>query len=144
ALRHADRKGEGRGRQATGTAEGRKRDAVGRKRKAVGRKQWQKKMWRRNSVKRAINRSAQRTNENSPAIYRWDGLVKYEPKSAKRTAENLNLTSVARFTGFAINSLANPALKCWAIFKRPLRGRFSPITDFLRFAFLILLTAHSS
>src|SRR3954471_20375613 len=101
-------------------------------------------MWRRKSVKKAINQSAQRTNENSPAIHRWGGDIKFDLKSAKRTTENLNLTSVARFTGFGINFLANPALKCWAIVKRPLRGRFSLISDSLRFAFILLLTIHCS
>ena len=74
---------------------------------------------------REVFQSAKRTNENSPAIYRWESKTKVESQSAKRTTERWfnALVSVAPFTGFGSTFLpACPALKCWAIFTRPLRG----------------------
>src|SRR6266566_5182263 len=94
---------------------------------------------------RKVFQSAQRTNENSPAIYRWESTAKLESQSAKRTTEDLcaQVFSVARFTGFGINSLGNPALKCWAIFRRPLRGRNQILSCGKAAVFvLLLLTAH--
>jgi protein SCO1/2 len=93
---------------------------------------------------RKVFQSAQRTNDNSPAIYRWESKGKLESQSAKRTTENLcvRVFAVAGFTGFGINSLAN--LKCWAIFTRPLRGQWPRILHSLSFTFCLLLTAHCS
>jgi hypothetical protein len=44
-------------------------------------------------------------------------------KSVKRTTEKYLTISVVRFTDYKLLSDLNPALKCWAIFNRPLRGR---------------------
>ena len=43
-------------------------------------------------------------------------------KSAKRTAEMLAAIFCRRFTGFGSILSLNPALECWAIIGRPLRG----------------------
>jgi len=93
---------------------------------------------------RKTTQSAQRTNENSPAIYRWESRARLESQSAKRTTEGScdGVFSVARFTGSGINSLANPALKCWAIFTRPLCGRWARIFIRLPVAVCLLLSAY--
>ena len=99
------------------------------------------------NFRRRVFQSAQRTNENSPAIYRWESRARSESQSAKRTKESLcaKVFSVARFTGFGINSLGAPALKCWAIFKRPLRGRNQILFCSRAVIFVVLLlTAHCS
>src|SRR5712692_1717769 len=97
-------------------------------------------------MNRGAIKSAQQTNGNSPAIYRWGRKAKFETKSAQRTTENSSnyAFSVARFTGFRFYiSILYPALKCWAIFTRPLRGRFLPDAKFFM-VLLLLLTAHCS
>jgi len=70
--------------------------------------------------------SAKRTNDNSPAIYRW-GKAVIGVQSVKRTAElkriclsNRNFQSVVRFADYVRSSMLFPALKCWAISNRPL------------------------
>jgi len=92
------------------------------------------------------NTSAQRTDENNPAIHRWGPNDKLERKSAKRTAGIFrHASSVARFTGLRLNFfIVNPALKCWAIFKRPLRGHYASIfrqVAVLLFVSCLLLSA---
>ncbi len=92
--------------------------------------------------------SAQRTIGNSPAIYRWEHKDKIETKSAKRTTETSSVCAfpVARFTGFEFHiSILYPALKCWAIFTRPLRGLYLPLfrrSACFVFAFCLLPTAY--
>jgi hypothetical protein len=77
-------------------------------------------------MKEESEESAKRTIENSPAIYRWDGAVcSSVRKSAKRTAENPSrvgvlLPPVSRACEFIFASY--PAVNCWAIVDRPLRG----------------------
>jgi hypothetical protein len=76
-------------------------------------------------------KSAKRTAENSPAIHRWECSWFIDPESAKRTAEQLPenrerhvlqvLSPASRASEYL--GLLYPALKCWAIFNRPLRGR---------------------
>ena len=85
--------------------------------------------------------SAQRTIENSPAIYRWVRKTQFESQPAKRATDVSRAapSSVARFTGFRIHfGRRYPALKCWAIFTRPLRGLMLPFWV----VFFLLLTAH--
>ena len=43
-------------------------------------------------------------------------------RTAELITEKMNSFSVARFTGSRGPALEVPALKCWAIFKRPLCG----------------------
>ena len=69
--------------------------------------------------------SAKRTHENSPAIYRWDRNRHFEssPRSGRPASCFERMPSVARFTGLWVFLVPRyPALKCWAIFARPLRG----------------------
>jgi mannose-6-phosphate isomerase-like protein (cupin superfamily) len=75
-----------------------------------------------------VSMSAKRTNENSPAIYRWEyqqNLVA-SPRSGQqnlRLHQRLWIFSFARFTGSVFSFKTHfPALKCWAIVGRPLRG----------------------
>jgi protein SCO1 len=85
-------------------------------------------------------KSAQRTIENSPAIYRWERHGELFSQSATRTTEIAYRFSVARFTGSSVLCLIMyPALKCWAILNRPLRGQF--LAAIYRFV-CVLLTAH--
>jgi mannose-6-phosphate isomerase-like protein (cupin superfamily) len=87
-----------------------------------------------------LAKSAQRTNENSPAIYRW-GRKRFElsPQSGRQKSFE-EAHSVARFTGLWELLMARfPALKCWAIFVRPLRGLYMVL-----FATLILIVAAST
>src|SRR5712692_518051 len=99
-------------------------------------------------MNRGAIKSAQQTNGNSPAIYRWGRKAKFETKSAQRTTENSSnyAFSVARFTGFEFHiSILYPALKCWAIFTRPLRGLYLPLfrrSACFVFAFCLLPTAY--
>ena len=77
---------------------------------------------------RAVIKSAKRTAENSPAIHRWGNGIHQSMQSAKRTAEILQVfwariyfqSSVSRAR--VKRRAADPALKCWANFERPLRG----------------------
>src|SRR6266516_688522 len=94
----------------------------------------------RNSIQ-----SAKRTNENSPAIYRWEKSDTQQVQSAERTAElgagvRSSRSIFSRpFHGLSIKSaFCNPALKCWATLIRPLRG----LSLRLSTAFFLLLTAH--
>src|SRR2546425_5541456 len=91
-------------------------------------------------MNRSAFKSAKRTAGNSPAIYRWEPNAKLEMKSAKRTAESFrHAFSAARFTGLGVNFLiVNPALKGWAIFKRPLRGRYA--STFRQLAVLLFVS----
>ena len=85
-----------------------------------------------------LAKSAQRTNENSPAIYRWVRNQRFElsPRSGRQKSSE-GAHSVARFTGLWGLLMARfPALKCWAIFVRPLRGLYIAL-----FAALILIVA---
>lgn len=67
-------------------------------------------------------KSAQRTNGNSPAIYRWVCIqhFKSSPRSGRQKSLE-DMHSVARFAGLG-ELLGARLLKCWAIFGRPLRG----------------------
>ena len=72
-------------------------------------------------------KSAQRTNGNSPAIYRWvqNQHLESSPRSGRQKSWE-DRQSVARFTGLWESFMAGlPALKCWAIFVRPLRGLYT-------------------
>ena len=69
-------------------------------------------------------KSAQRTNGNSPAIYRWvrNQYFASSPRSGRQKSLE-DVHSAARFTGFGELLRASlPALKCWAIVGSPLRG----------------------
>lgn len=71
-------------------------------------------------------KSAQRTDENRLAIYRWDQRWRLQPSPhSGRLIASLGYQrkkrSVARFTGSWFVMAFCPALKCWAIFTRPLR-----------------------
>src|SRR5207253_608508 len=106
------------------------------------------------SMKSNVAKSAKRTIGNSPAIYRWEGdreipvIVReadgrgFGTRRGAVPARN-SATSVARFTGWLHILVVYPALKCWAIFVRPLRGLFLPV--FRGWIVLVfLLTAHCS
>ncbi len=71
-------------------------------------------------------KSAKRTNENSPAIYRWDQVrvCVSSPRSGQQNLQDRAAAfSSARFTGLGRLIMAGfPALKCWATLGRPLRG----------------------
>ncbi len=71
-----------------------------------------------------------------PAIYRWDRNDKFErsPRSGQQKAL-ARAHSVARFTGLWKSLMpAYPALKCWAIIGRPLRGLYALASVFLLLA----------
>jgi len=78
-------------------------------------------------INHRVIESAQRTIENSSAIHRWERIINDKPKSAKRTAESLQIIpnferrspASRAFDSFLVTA---PALKCWAITERPLRG----------------------
>ena len=73
--------------------------------------------------------SAKRTHENSPTIYRWDRDKRFDssPRSGRLVFYFERTHSVARFTGLCVFLGSRyPALKCWAIFARPLRGLRTP------------------
>src|SRR5256714_13833386 len=82
-------------------------------------------------------KSAQRTNGNSAAIYRWVRNQHFELSPRSGRQKSMDVHSVARFTGLWELLMARlPALKCWAIFVRPLRGLYMVL-----FATLILIVA---
>jgi mannose-6-phosphate isomerase-like protein (cupin superfamily) len=83
-------------------------------------------------------KSAQRTNGNSPAIYRWvrNQYFASSPRSGRQNSLE-DVHYAARFTGFGeLLRVPLPALKCWAIFVGPLRGLCMVL-----FATLILIAA---
>src|SRR5688500_18480101 len=80
-------------------------------------------------MKRILDESAKRTDENSPAIYCWERRPTEHVQSVKRTvdagAEVGSSGSIPSrpFHGLFISfSSCHAALKCWATFMRPLRG----------------------
>jgi len=78
-------------------------------------------------ISRRVIESAQRTFENSPAIHRWERMIIKKSKSAKRTADSSRIFSNPErlspaSRAFGSFLVVTPALKCWAIFERPLRG----------------------
>ncbi len=71
--------------------------------------------------------SAKRTKENSPAIYRWDHDRGFD-SSAQSARQNplQGANSIARFTSSWKSLMMRfPALKCRAIFVRPLCGLYA-------------------
>ena len=89
-------------------------------------------------------KSAKRTHENSPAIYRWDRdrRIESSPQSGRLVSCVQRTHSVARFTGLWVFLTARyPALKCWAIFARPLRGLRTPASAALFLAVLAVTAA---
>jgi protein SCO1 len=95
---------------------------------------------------RPANWSAKRTTENSPAIYRWVSENLRLVQSAKRTTELVfGATVFSRpFHGLSeLRGFGNPALKCWAMFNRPLRGLRCRTLILLLTAHCLLLTAHA-
>src|SRR5438132_10214688 len=100
---------------------------------------------------RLVNKSAERTKENSPTIYRWEKSATKQIQSATRTAEiRAGSFSTGVFSRPLHGLLAkyascNPALKCWATIIRPLRGLFRLLpAQLLPTAFFLLLTASCS
>jgi len=92
-------------------------------------------------MKREDLESVQRTNENSPAIYRWDleSNSRRSPQSGRLKSSlgyQERKRSVARFTCLRFLMPFYPALKCWAIFARPLRGLWTPASAALFLAVL--------
>src|SRR5437773_7635131 len=79
-------------------------------------------------IQQSIWESAKRTIGNSPAIYRWVKSARVKIESAQRTTEvqpcALRTESFSRPLHGLLHCyhVTVPALKCWAIFMRPLRG----------------------
>ena|ERR1700686_2151153 len=98
-------------------------------------------------MKQAGTDSAKQTNENSPAIYRWDRHTNSRHSSQRgRLKSSLGYqertNSVARFTGSSVSTMAPyPALKCWAIFARPLRGLCTPASVALFLAAMAVIAS---
>ena len=76
--------------------------------------------------KAASLRPHSRTNETSPAIYRWD-WEEPETKSVKRMAEKVRGSgryhSAVRFTDYKSVQLFIPAVNCWVLRLDPALGK---------------------
>ena len=101
---------------------------------------------------RNISASAKRTHESSPAIYRWVRHAHQTIESVQRTTEiQSGLLRIGSFSRplhglFPRSHATLPALKCWAIIIRPLRGLYAVAlrrTGYL-LPVCLLLTAHCS